>query len=238
MRVGLLVCDHVPAELAALAGDYSDMFDDLFSAHPELELVPYDLTADGFPSSGDECDGWIITGSARSVYDDEPWIRRLEDLVRSLVDDRQRLVGICFGHQMIAQALGGRVARADVGWGIGVRDVDIVAREPWMEPDATSFRVVHSHADQVVEAPPGIRVLATSEHCPISMFAYRDHVVGIQGHPEFIPAFARAQMERRRGNLIADAVVDSALPTLDHTPDRSLLATWIRSFLAVRSTNA
>lgn len=231
MRIGLLICDHVPEELAADTGDYLDMFSDLFAEHPELELVPYDLTDGRFPVSGDECDGWIITGSTRSVYDDEPWIRQLERLVQALIADKRKLVGICFGHQMIGQALGGRVARADQGWGIGIREIDVLTPEPWMEPEVSTFRVVHSHADQIVEPPDGIRVLASSEHCPVSMLAYEDHVIGIQGHPEFVPAFARAQMERRRGKLIAADVVDTALATLGDEPDRPLLAAWIRSFL-------
>ncbi len=232
MRVGLLICDHVPPELAPIAGDYPDMFDDLLVAYPELELVPYDLTADQFPVSVDECDGWIITGSTSSVYDDEPWIRRLESLVQEMIEERRKLVGICFGHQMIGQALGGRVGRAAQGWGIGIREVAVLEFETWMDPEARHFRVVHSHADQIVEPPPGIRVLATTEHCPISMLAYGDHVIGIQGHPEFVPAFARTQMERRRGNLIAAEVVDEGLATLGHAPDRPLLAAWIQSFLA------
>lgn len=235
MRIGLLICDHVPEELAVHAGDYGDMFADLLSAHPRLELVPYDLTDGRFPVSGDECDGWIITGSTRSVYDDEPWIRQLEGLVRELIEGEHKLVGICFGHQMIGQALGGRVARADQGWGIGVREVEILTPEPWMEPAVRSFRVVHSHADQIVEPPPGIRVLAASEHCPVSMLAYGDHVIGIQGHPEFVPAFARAQMERRRGDPIAAEVVDTGLASLGIPPDRALLAAWIESFLAAPS---
>ena len=232
MRVGLLICDHVPPELAHLAGDYLDMFDDLLAAYPQLELVPYDLTVGQFPVSGHECDGWIITGSTRSAYDDEPWIRRLESLVQELIDERRKLVGICFGHQMIGQALGGKVARAPQGWGIGIREVAVLESEPWMDPNVTSFRVVHSHADQIVEPPPGIRVLASTEHCPVSMLAYGDHVIGIQGHPEFVPAFARTQMERRRGNLIAGEVVDAGLATLGDAPDRPLLAAWIQSFLA------
>lgn len=231
MRIGLLICDHVPEELVAQAGDYLDMFGDLFAEHPELELVPYDLTDGRFPVSDDECDGWIITGSTRSVYDDEPWIRQLEGLVRGLIADNRKLVGICFGHQMIGQALGGRVARADQGWGVGIREVDVKTHEPWMKPEASTFRVVHSHADQIVELPDDIRILASSEQCPVSMLAYDGHVIGIQGHPEFVPAFARAQLERRRGDLIAADVVDSALATLDMAPDRLLLASWIQSFL-------
>ncbi|MFP5332274.1 MAG: type 1 glutamine amidotransferase [Acidimicrobiia bacterium] len=231
MRVGLLICDHAPEELAGLAGDYPDMFAELLAAHPDLELVPYDLTQGHFPESGEECDGWIITGSVHSVYDDVPWIRQLERLVRDLVAERRKLVGICFGHQMIGQALGGKVERAPQGWAIGVREVEVHEHAPWMDPPADRFRLVHSHADQIVEPPEGIRILASSEHCPISVLAYGDHVLGIQGHPEFIPAFARAQMERRRGKVIDHDVVDAALGTLSSQPDRPLVASWIRSFL-------
>ncbi len=230
MRVGLLLCDHVPDGLAAY-GDYPDMFGSLLADHPAIDLVTHDLTAGGFPGATDECDGWIITGSRRSVYDPEPWIGRLEGLVQTLVTEGRRLVGVCFGHQMIGQALGGRVSRSDRGWGVGVKEIRVTAAQPWMQPPATSYRVLNSHADQIVEAPPGMRILGSNDHCPIALAAVGDHVLGIQGHPEFVPDFARAQMLGRRGGLIPAGVVDQGLASLANAPDRGLLASWIATFL-------
>jgi GMP synthase (glutamine-hydrolysing) len=232
VRVGLLVCDHVRPEFRSVAGDYADMFAALLG--PEVELRAYDLPAGEEPASLAECSGWVTTGSRRSVYEDEPWIHRLAALTRGLHEGGHRLVGVCFGHQMIAHALGGRVARSGRGWGVGIKQVAVTRREPWMDPPATSFRVLNSHADQVETLPPGGRVLGGNDHCPVSLLAMDDHLLGIQGHPEFDPAYSRALMESRRGTLIPDRVVDEALAGLDAPPDRELLAGWIRSFLAGR----
>lgn len=231
MRVGLLVCDHVRPEFRGIAGDYPEMFGRLLSGHPQVELRPYDLTAGEFPAATDECEGWIGTGSRWSVYDDLPWIRRFEDLVAAFVADRRRFVGVCFGHQMIGRALGGEVAAAEQGWGVGVKEVRMEAVEPWMSPAVRSYRVLNSHADQIVRPPEGIRVLGSNRHCPVSMLAVGDHVLGIQGHPEFVPDYARALMEARRGRLIPDEVVDEGLAGLAMPVDRDLLAGWIASFL-------
>jgi GMP synthase-like glutamine amidotransferase len=231
VRVGLLVCGHVREEFRSLAGDYPQMFAGLFAGHPDIELRPYDLTAGEFPTSTAECAAWIGTGSRWSVNDDVPWIRRLEDLVAAFVGEGRRFVGVCFGHQMIGRALGGEVARSERGWGVGVKEVGVHLTEDWMTPPAPSYRVLNSHADQIVRASDGIRVLGSNEHCPISMLAVGDHVLGIQGHPEFVPGYARALMEGRRGRLIPEEVVDAGLGTLAEPVDRELLAGWIAAFL-------
>lgn len=229
MRVGLLVCDHVLSEFRHLSGDYPEMFAALFADHPQVELVSYDLPAGEFPTSPGECDAWITTGSRRSVYDAGDWIEQLADFVRRLHAADSPYFGVCFGHQMLAQALGGKVERSDRGWGVGVKEVEVVDSPDWLGPGPVP--VLNSHADQIVEIPPGARILGRNDHCPVSMMAVGETMVGIQGHPEFTVGYAAALLRHRRGNLIPEETVDAALDTLADPPDPVLLADAIVRFL-------
>ena len=230
MRVGLLLADHVRPGFRILAGDYPDLFAAFFSEHPGIEMVTFDLAAGEFPHDLGVCDAWIITGSRRSVYEDVGWILQLADLVRRLDRERRKLVGICFGAQMIGHALGGEVGPAPQGWQVGLKQVAVKGFEAWMTPEVESFRILHSNADQILRPPDRLRVLGSSDGVPVSMVAVGEHFLGFQGHPEFIPSYSAVLMEARRG-LIPDAVVDAGLASLSNGPDTRLLATWIARFL-------
>src|SRR5215211_7620985 len=135
MKVGLLECDHVADDLRHIAGDYRQMFAELFNRHaPQIELEYFDVCNRIFPASIDACDAYLTTGSKASVYDREDWIRDLKGFVQQLHDAGKPYVGICFGHQMLAEALGGKVEKTSRGWGIGVRDLNVVKTEDWMQP--------------------------------------------------------------------------------------------------------
>lgn len=230
-RLGLLVCGCVRPPFVARYGEYPAMFERLFTAlRPSLALVPYAAFRDEWPANLADCDAWLITGSRHSVYEDEPWIRRLEDLVRTLYAERRRTVGICFGHQAIGRALGGRTAKAVQGWGIGRHTAYIVAREPWMEPFAPTYSLYVSHQDQVTVLPPGARLLARSAHCPHAMFALDDVLLGLQGHPEFEVDYARELVLARADTLGADAIA-AALSSLTAPADAALLGQWVLHFL-------
>lgn len=231
MRLGLLLCDHVRPGFRAVAGDYPDFFQRFFAVRPEIELATFDLTVGEFPVDLDECDAWITSGSRHSVYENLPWVTSLADLVRRLDQERRKLVGICFGAQMIGQALGGRVARAPSGWQVGVKETSLATHEPWMAPAADSFHILHMNGDQILTAPDRIRVLGSSDGIPVSVIAVGDHFLGFQGHPEFVPAYSAVLMEARRGILIPDEVVDSGLSSLARPADTELLAGWIASFI-------
>lgn len=231
MRLGLLLCDHVRPGFRAVAGDYPEFFGRFFAEQTAIELINFDLTVGEFPSDLDECDAWITSGSRRSVYEDVPWIARFADLVRRLDRERRKLVGICFGSQMIGHALGGEVARAPAGWQVGVKEVSLRTLEPWMVPPEDTFRILHLNGDQILSLPERLRVLGSSDGVPVSVVAVDDHFVGFQGHPEFVPVYAAVLMEARRGILIPDAVVDAGLSSLAIDPDTRLLSTWIANFM-------
>ncbi len=213
-----------------IEGDYEDMFRDLLEGDG-VELVAFDVVGGEFPENLDEIDGWVITGSRWSVFDDEPWIHELADLTRRLIEGHHRVVGICFGHQMLAHALGGDVRRSERGWGVGVREVEMNTEPDWMPAPVPSFKVLHSHQDQVEVLPPQAEVLASTAHCPVSMFAVGDSALGIQGHPEYSRDYSRATLELRRDRLIDGALVDEALATFESAPDRDLIGEWILAFL-------
>lgn len=212
-----------------MAGDYPDMFQRLFASQPDIELVPYDLTQGRFPASPDACDGWITTGSRLSVYDDIGWIEDFGRLVQSIAETERRFVGVCFGHQMIAHALGGKVERAANGWGIGLKEVAVPEPPSWWGRER--YRVLNSHADQVVDLPPGAAVLGGNDHCPVSLMTTGDTMLGIQGHPEFPPAYAAALIRARRGVLIAEEVSAAGLASLSAAPDTEFLAGALGRFL-------
>ena len=231
MKIGLLQCDHIRQEFQHLIHDYSDAFEALFKHHaPALSLKVYDVCHGKLPRTPTECEGYVITGSRHSVYDDIDWIHQLSAFVRQVYDEKCKLVGICFGHQMIAHALGGKVAKADNGWGIGIKAVNIEKPKAWMQPSQNQYQLLLSHQDQVIELPDEGEVLGGNAHCPVSMFTVGESMLGIQAHPEFTCAYADAVMKTRVERIGQD-VVQAALSTLSTPTDESYIAQWIQAFL-------
>lgn len=228
MRIGLLLCDRVRPGFRVVSGDYPDFVARLL---PDEELVVYDLAAGQFPEKLGECDAWITSGSRHSVYEDVGWVLGFADLVRRLHDEERKLVGVCFGAQMIAHALGGAVGPAPHGWTVGIKTVVVTSTQPWMDPVANTFRILHSNADQIMSLPPGAKILGQAEEVPVSVMAVGDRMLGFQGHPEFSPEYSAVLMEARRGNPIPAEVVDDGLTSLVEPPDTVLLASWIRNFI-------
>ena len=235
MRIGLLEADHVRDRYLPIAGDYADMFEDMVAAaDPTIEIVRYDVRNGVLPTRPDECDGWICTGSSASVYEREPWIAALTELVRAIHDAAVPFVGICFGHQLLAHALGGRTERAEGGWGVGALPMEVVEDPPWAQPGSDALTLLYSHQDQVTALPPGGRVLARADHCPVAMLAVGEDMIGMQAHPEFGAAYVRALLEDRVDRIGAEETA-VALATLDRRTDEDLGAGWIVTFLRSRA---
>lgn len=234
MKVGLLVCDHVRDDLVHVAGDYPDMFGALFADREEVELASYDAVDGELPSRPGDCEAWIITGSRYSVNDDLAWIRDLEEFIRRVSGARVPLVGVCFGHQLIARALGGSVARSADGWGVGCVEVEVRNEEPrpaWMEPARDRYRILNSHADQVVRLPEGTRVLGSTGHCPVSLMTVGDYLLGIQGHPEMSSSYLKALIESRRGRSIPEGTASRGLESLEVGSDSTVVREWMLNFM-------
>jgi GMP synthase (glutamine-hydrolysing) len=203
-------------------------------ADPDLRFVSYDVEHGESPERIDACDGYVITGSRQSVYDDLPWIRALEELTVRLVESRTKLVAVCFGHQLVAHALGGRTAPAERGWTTGVQRCRIDTPFPWAGSTASEVRLIHSHKDQVLELPTGAERIGGNEACPNAFYRIDRHVMSCQGHPEFSNAYARALYQARRETL-GEAEYARADASLVEATDRLEVARWISSFLRDRA---
>ena len=230
--IGLLECDHVADRHRSIAGDYADMFGALFAAHvPDIELVTFDVVGGDLPAGPDACDGWVCTGSRHSVYDDVGWIGPLSGVVRDVRDAGVPFVGICFGHQLLAHALGGRVLKAPTGWGVGIREVVVDRTEPWMDPPAGKLALHFMHQDQVVAPPPGGVVLGNTDHCPVALLRVGPSMVGLQAHPEFTPAYVDALLAGRVAR-IGEGEVAAARAGLARPTDEATVARWIGRVLS------
>lgn len=231
LRIGLVQCGHVHPDLVPEHGDYPELFADLLGPYG-IELSTFDVDHGQFPGELDDLDGWVISGSADSAYDDLPWIHQTEDLLRELVERRAPMVAVCFGHQLLAQAMGGTVAKSPDGWGAGVHAYELVGEPlPWMDPPPHGpLRLIASHQDQVTALPEGAVLLARTDHCPVAAYALGTSAFAIQPHPEFTAAVSRGLVERRRDRIGPEAS-DAALASLDESLDRDVLAAWMAGFL-------
>jgi GMP synthase-like glutamine amidotransferase len=231
VKIALLQCDHVVKELQSAHGDIPDLFKNLFErAAPEVSLEVFNVTREQYPDLKNQYDGFISSGARSSVYDKDPWILRFKEFVRELYAHGSKFVGICFGHQMMAEALGGKCEKSDHGWGVGIKKVVIRKKKPWMEPELDSYRMIVSHADQVTVLPENSEILGGNSHCPCSIYTVGENFLGIQAHPEFTPAFEKDIM-RVREDRIGKKAIDEAMPTLNEPTDEVVVVRWIVQFI-------
>ena len=204
MKIGILETGEVHPDLKARHGDYPAMFERLLGAvDASLEFATVRVVAGEMPASPGQADAWLVTGSRHGVYDGLPWIEPLKGFLRACVVARVPVVGICFGHQLLAEALGGRAVKSDRGWALGVQDYEIVARPSWLTHVPDRFAVRALHQDQVVALPEGTTILARSPQCAVAAVAYGDPedpaAVSLQPHPEFGADFMDALLTLRAG---------------------------------------
>ena len=224
MKIGILQCGTAPADLEARFGTYAAMMRQMLG--PDRDYMVHDVTAGDMPADVAAAGAYIVTGSAAGVYDDLPWI---PTLMRFLQDARHKtkLVGICFGHQAMAEAFGGTVAKSEKGWGVGLHRYDVRDPSAWMD-DVPQVAIPDSHHDPVVRRSTDARIISSSDFTPHAALDYGD-TISFQYHPEFGADFAKALIERRRERL--GPLADRAPASLEQPDDRPRVASWIGRFL-------
>ena len=221
MKIGILQTGHAPDELIETAGNLDQMFRTLLDGHG-FEFETYAVLDGVFPTGPEAADGWLITGSKFGVNDGHDWIAPLEDLIRAIDTKGLPLLGICFGHQIIAKALGGRVEKFEGGW--------IVGRVNY-EHDGKTLALNAWHQDQVTKRPARARVLAGNETCANGILAYGDTIWTLQPHPEFNSEFIAGLIEKRGRGVVPDARLDAASEGLDGPVDSAKIANFMADFL-------
>jgi len=225
MIVGILETGRPPESLQVQWGTYADMVRTMLG--PDHTYRTYDVQAGELPADAAECAAYVVTGSEAGVYEDRPWIAPLFETLRR-VRGHAKLIGLCFGHQAMAQAFGGEVVKSPKGWGLGMQRYEIV--EPPAEMvEPLAFAIPAFHQDQVTVLPPGARVLARNRFTPFAAIGYDDDTVSVQGHPEFSPAFSAALITAQRDPY--GSLADPALLSLLQPSDGGRVADWFRRFI-------
>ena len=227
MRLLIVNCDDVGAAISSTYGQYGQMLERaMLRADRRLEILHADALTGPLPEDH-LFDAALISGSRADAFGSDLWIRRLIEWVCRV--DRP-LAGICFWHQLLAQAFGGQVARAPGGWGVGHQSVYVLTERPWMTQSFKEVRVLVSHQDQVLRPPQGALPILSAPYCPQFSFEIPGVALGLQGHPEFDAGYARLLLERRRG-IIDHARIDAAIQSLAEPTDAAELNCWIINFL-------
>jgi len=202
MKLCILENDTLDPAVEPLYHGYGAMFQRLLlQAGAQGQMDVFNTLRGEYPASFDDYDAVLLTGSRADAFSQEPWLLVLRQQVEALLKAKKKLIGVCFGHQLIALCLGAKVGRAPQGWGAGRMAYQ------WLVPDFAQaagrceIALLASHQDQVFELPAGATLLAGSEFCPVAAYAVAEQVFCVQAHPEFVPDYSAYLLNKRRALL-------------------------------------
>jgi len=231
MKLGILETDHLNHDLLGLFGSYGEQFTKLLhQVDPQLAIECFDVVALNYPQNIDQCDAYLITGSKFAAYDQVPWILTLQDYIRKLNNHKKPLIGICFGHQLIAHSLGGLTQKSKKGWGVGLSRVKVRKQQEWMIDFQNQFSLLVSHQDQVVKLPDKAEIIASNDFCMYAALQIDKHILTFQGHPEFSKTYLKALMHKRKDS-IGEITFNRAVSSLKNGTNSILIVRWILKFL-------
>ncbi|WP_397448865.1 amidotransferase [Pseudomonas sp. NA-150] len=237
LRICILETDVLRPELVDQFQGYGQMFERLFSRQPiPAEFSVYNVMQGVYPADDERFDAYLVTGSKADSFGLEPWIQTLKTFLLQRYQRGDKLLGICFGHQLLALLLGGQSERATQGWGVGIHRYTLASAKPWMTPAIDDLTLLISHQDQVTRLPENATVIASSEFCPIAAFHINDQVLCFQGHPEFVHDYSRALMDIRQQTL-GERVYSSGIASLESDHQGSTVAEWMMRFVAHKSAS-
>lgn len=220
MKIGILLVGRASEDLVDEYGTYAEMLIALINTEEQVfEFKTFNILDNEFPKDHLECDGWIVTGSPHGVYEDHSWIPTVSQLINNVYEANLPIFGVCFGHQLIAQALGGHVEKSEKGWGLGLHTYQVNNKPDYMSNLSEKVTLNICHQDQVLRPPQGATVYAKSEFCENAGFYIKDKVLTMQAHPEFLVDFTKALLTARRDVTIPKEFVDPALVGLKNNPD-------------------
>lgn len=234
MKIGILLVGWASDELVERYGSYADMLIKLIDSEEQVfEFETYNILRSEFPENHLDCDGWIVTGSPHGVYEEHSWIPTVSQLIKNIYHDKLPIFGVCFGHQLIAQTLGGHVEKSTKGWGLGLHTYKIDKSTHYMSNLSEELTLNICHQDQVLQLPENATLYASSEFCENAGFYIEDKVLTMQAHPEFKIDFTEALLNARREVIIPKEFTDPALKKLKEVPESvqsSQFAQTIREF--------
>jgi GMP synthase-like glutamine amidotransferase len=232
LRICILETDILRPELVDQYQGYGRMFERLFSRQPiAAEFTVYNVMQGVYPALEERFDAYLVTGSKADSFGSDPWIQVLKEYLLKLYVRGDKLLGICFGHQLLALLLGGKTERATQGWGVGIHHYDLAPAKAWMTPAMEKLTLLISHQDQVTSLPEKATVIASSEFCPFAAYHIEDQVLCFQGHPEFIHEYSRTLLDIRQESL-GEQIYQKGIASLDHEHHGTTVAEWMMRFVA------
>lgn len=230
MHIAILMTNTDESEFAQARPKDGEKFASMIrSVRPDWQVSVFAVKDGVFPADEARFDGWLITGSPASVHDGEAWIDRLMALIRRLDAGRRPVFGACFGHQAIAEALGGRVGRNPGGWVFGLAETEMEGRP---------IRLYASHIQQVLDLPAPARAMGGNAECPIGSFAVGDHILTTQYHPEMSHDFMAALVEEYAADLPPEVAAQARRSLKDGRADSARIAERIARFFEEAQASA